>query len=163
MIWVDYLIIGVIFLSGVISLARGVVKEALSLVAWMIAFPRLDRPKFLLAEWFANLIAVPFSLRLAIAFLLLSLATLLFAAAVNYLLIKLVQTTGLTGTDRIFGLFFGIARGAAIITVLVLLAGMTLMPQDPWWQNSRLLNYFQGIALWVRSFMPPDIAGHIQF
>ncbi|ABA58144.1 CvpA family protein [Nitrosococcus oceani] len=163
MIWVDYIIIGIIFLSGLFSLARGFFKETLSLIAWVMAFWIGLNFSPQTAEWLADLIMVPPSLRLAIAFLLLLLATLLLAAIVNYLIVKLVHTTGLTGTDRIFGLAFGIVRGVAIITVLVILAGMTPMPQDPWWRNSQLLNYFQGLALWVRSFMPPDIAGHIQF
>jgi membrane protein required for colicin V production len=94
---------------------------------------------------------------------LLLLSTLLLAAIANFLLNKLVQATGLTGTDRMFGVLFGIARGVAIVTILILLAGMTPMPQDSWWQNSKLLGYFQGLALWARSFMPSDITGYIRF
>lgn len=163
MIWVDYLIIGIIFLSGLISLARGFARETLSLAAWGIAFWLALSFSPQVAEWLVGVISVPPSLRLAIAFFLLLLLALLIAAIVNHLLIKLVHTTGLTGTDRMLGVIFGIARGVAIVTVLVLLAGMTPMPQDPWWRNSQLLNYFQGLALWARNFMPPDIAGHIQF
>ncbi|ADJ28376.1 CvpA family protein [Nitrosococcus watsonii] len=163
MIWIDYAIIGIIFLSGFFSLARGFVKEALSLIAWVAAFWIGLNFSPQIAEWLADLISISPSLRLVIAFLMLLLATLLFSAIVNHFIVKLVQTTGLTGTDRILGLAFGITRGVAITTVLVILAGMTPIPQESWWQNSRLLNYFQGLALWVRSFMPPDIAGHIQF
>ncbi|QBQ56579.1 CvpA family protein [Nitrosococcus wardiae] len=163
MIWVDYLIVGIVLISGLISLARGFVKETVSLAAWILAFWVALGFSPEVAEWLAELISVPPSLRLAIAFFLLWLVTLLLAATINYLLAKLVQTTGLTGTDRMLGVIFGIARGVAIVTVLVLLAGMTPMPKDSWWQDSQLLNYFQRLALWARSFMPPDIAGHIQF
>jgi membrane protein required for colicin V production len=61
------------------------------------------------------------------------------------------------------GVIFGIARGVAIVTILILLAGMTPMPQDAWWQDSELLDYFQGLALWARKFIPSDIAGYIRF
>jgi len=37
LIWVDYLIISIIFISMVISLLRGFVKEALSLAGWIVA------------------------------------------------------------------------------------------------------------------------------
>ncbi|MCA9859406.1 MAG: CvpA family protein, partial [Thermomicrobiales bacterium] len=63
----------------------------------------------------------------------------------------LVDYTGLTGTDRLLGTVFGLARGAAIIVVLVLAAGLTPLPNDPWWQQSLLLGRFQEGALWLRS------------
>lgn len=38
MVWIDYAIMAVIGLSSLISLIRGFVKEALSLVTWFAAF-----------------------------------------------------------------------------------------------------------------------------
>src|SRR5699024_4687554 len=110
-----------------------------------------------IAEWLIDLISIPPSLRLAIAFFSLLLGTLLVTAIASSLLTKLVRTTGLTGTDRMLGIIFGIVRGVAVVTILILLAGMTPMPQDQWWQDSELLGYFQGLALWARSFMPSDV------
>ena len=37
MIWVDYAIIGLILISSVIGLLRGFIREAFSLVIWVIA------------------------------------------------------------------------------------------------------------------------------
>lgn len=163
MVWVDYLIIGIIVLSGLISLARGFIKETFSLAAWILAFWVALKFSPRGAALLDGAVAVSPSLRLAIAFFLLLLGTLLLAAIINHLISQLVKKTGLTGTDRALGVIFGIARGVAIVTVLVLLAGMTPMPQDPWWQHSLLLSYFQGLAYWTRSLMPPDIANYIQF
>lgn len=163
MLWVDYLIIGIIFLSGLISLARGFIKETFSLAAWILAFWVALKFSSQGAALLDGVAAVPPSLRLALAFFLLFLGTLLLAAIINHLISQLVKKTGLTGTDRALGVIFGIARGIAIVTVLVLLAGMTPMPRDPWWQHSLLLNYFQGLALWVRGLMPPDMADYIRF
>lgn len=163
MLWVDYLIIGIIFLSGLISLGRGFIKETFSLAAWILAFWVALEFSPQGAALLDGVAAVPPSLRLALAFFLLLLGTLLLAAIINHLISQLVKKTGLTGTDRALGVIFGIARGIAIVTVLVLLAGMTPMPQDPWWQHSLLLNYFQGLALWVRGLMPPDMADYIRF
>jgi len=94
---------------------------------------------------------------------LLFIGTLLVGGLVNYLAGQLISKTGLTSTDRILGMIFGIARGAVIVAVLVMLAGLTTVPQDPWWQDSMLLGYFQDIALWLRSFLPADIAERIRF
>ncbi|MGL4978074.1 MAG: CvpA family protein, partial [Plesiomonas sp.] len=38
MVWVDYAILGVIGFSSLVSLVRGFVREALSLVTWVVAF-----------------------------------------------------------------------------------------------------------------------------
>lgn len=137
-------------------------KEVLSLAAWIVAFGVALHFSPQIAEWLIDLISVPPSLRLVIAFFLLLLGTLLVTAIANSFLTRLVRTTGLTGTDRMLGIIFGIVRGVAVVTILILLAGMTPMPQDQWWQDSELLGYFQGLALWARSFMPSDVAGYIR-
>jgi membrane protein required for colicin V production len=74
-----------------------------------------------------------------------------------------VEKTGLTGTDRSLGVVFGLLRGLAIVTILVLAAGATPMPADIWWQNSLLIDHFVKLALWVREFLPAEIAQHINY
>jgi membrane protein required for colicin V production len=82
---------------------------------------------------------------------------------VNILVAQIVQHTGLTGTDRLLGIVFGLLRGVALITVLVLLAGLTPLPKDPWWSQSLFLPHFQNAALWLRNFLPPTFAEYVQF
>lgn len=159
MIWVDYAILGIIGLSALISVVRGFVREALSLAAWIaafwVAFHFFERGAELLVPY----ISVP-SVRLASAFLTLMVLTLLVGGVVNYLAGQLVQKTGLSGTDRMIGVLFGVVRGAAIVTLLVLLAGFTSLPKDPWWKQSVLLVHFQDAAVWLRGHMPADVAAY---
>jgi membrane protein required for colicin V production len=161
-IWVDYILLVIIAVSALLSLWRGFMKEALSLVSWiaalwvgMLFFHDLAR---VMRDW----IDTP-TIRNVVAFGLLFIGTLLVGGLVNYLAGQLISKTGLTSTDRILGMIFGIARGMVIVAVLVMLAGLTTVPQDPWWQDSMLLGYFQDIALWLRSFLPADIAERIHF
>ncbi len=160
--WVDYAILAIIGVSVVISLVRGFTKEALSLAGWVIAvwvgLSFADNLQNLLEPH----ITVP-SLRLIIAFLILFITTLFLAGLVNYLAVQVIKKTGLSGTDRMVGIFFGVARGALIAAVLVLIGGMTPMPQDPWWKESQMLHYFQDIAIWLRQFLPADIAANIRY
>jgi len=162
MVWVDYLIIGIIVLSSGISIVRGFIKEVLSLASWALAFwvavmfyPHVAT---LLSDYIATL-----SIRKFTAFMSLFLVTLVLGALVNHLISQLVEKTGLTGTDRTLGIIFGLARGVAIVTLLVLLAGATPMPKDPWWQNALLLEHFENMAIWVRDFLPTDFAQHIDY
>lgn len=162
MIWVDYFILGVIVVSGLLSLWRGFVKEALSLLTW-IAAPVIAILFYEeLAPWFERWVSVP-SARLALAFGILLVLVLILGGVVNYLIGQLVSKTGLSGTDRALGIVFGIARGVMVVGVLVLLAGLTQLPQDPWWQESIFLGHFVDLALWMRSFLPADIAANIQY
>jgi len=155
--WVDLILIGIIGVSLVISLVRGFVREAFSLAAWVVAFWISWAFFRELAVHLEPWVSVP-SLRLALAFAALMLVTLILGAMVNFLISQLVEKTGLTGTDRLLGMFFGVARGALLVAILVLLAGLTPIPNDPWWQESQLIPYFQDLAVWLRSFLPVDVA-----
>ena len=161
MIWVDYIILGIIGISALISLARGFVREAFSLAAWVLAFwvawsffrdlsPHLD--------WFKT----P-SVRLAISFVILFLVTLMLGGLVNFLIGQLVDKTGLGGMDRLLGMLFGAVRGVILVVILVILAGLTPLPNDPWWQQSQLIVYFQELAIWLKSLLPPEISENFNF
>ena len=162
MLWVDYLIIGIILISAAISIVRGFIKEVLSLVIWVLAFwvglTFANNLATLLIDYVDN----P-SIRIFSAFFALFAVTLILGALVNHLISELVEKTGLSGTDRALGVIFGILRGVAIVTVLVLLAGVTPMPQDDWWQNSLLIEHFQKLAIWLQNFLPQGIAENINF
>lgn len=158
----DIVILVIIGISALLSLIRGFIKEALSLVTWIAAFwvslAFTDRAADLLANW----VSLP-SARAALAFAGLFVTVLLLGGLVNYLIGQLVRKTGLSGTDRMLGMVFGVVRGAMVVAVLVLLAGLTAVPQDPWWQDSTLLPHFERIALWLRDFLPPDVAADVHF
>ena len=162
MAWIDIAIVALIVLSAVLSLFRGFVKEALALASWLmalwIAMIFYEQLASVLAQW----ISEP-SIQKVAAFSILFISVLLVGAIVNYLASGLVAKTGLAGTDRMLGVVFGVARGAFIVAILVLFAGLTPMPQDAWWQDSRLLGYFQEFALWMRDYLPKDMAENISY
>ena len=162
MIWVDYFILAIITISALLSLWRGFFKEALSLVTWVAAlwFAMLYFDDFggYLSQW----IETP-SVRGWVAFAMLFVAIVIAGGVVNFLVGKLVEKSGLSATDRALGMVFGVARGAVIVSVLVMLAGLTSVPQDPWWSESLLLAHFQDMAMWLRSFLPVSIQENIQF
>lgn len=160
--WVDYLIIAIIVISSGIGIVRGFVKEVLSLVSWAIAVWVAMTFYAQTAEMLTDYIATP-SIRTFAAFLGLFIVTLIIGALINYLISKLVEKTGLSGTDRMLGIVFGLLRGAAIVILLILLGRTTPMPSDPWWQASSLLGHFEPYAKWAHDFVPENIASHISF
>lgn len=156
MVWVDYLIPAIIALSAVFSLMRGFVREAISLVGWVIALWIALRYAKTLADLFLSSVSAP-SLRIIIAFTILFVITLMLAALLNHLASHLVRQTGLTGTDRLIGVIFGAVRGGVVVAMLVLVAGMTNLPQDPWWEKSLMIGHFQSLAAWLQVNVAPEI------
>ncbi|GAA6145352.1 MAG: colicin V production CvpA [Thalassolituus sp.] len=154
---IDWVILGIIGVSGLISLVRGFVKEALSLVSWLIAF--------LVARYFSGNLATLLqdsiatnSVRWMVAFAILFVATLVVLAMVNFLIAQLVKATGLSGTDRLFGMVFGVLRGVIVVVALVYGAQLTGIPQqDAWWQESTIIPYLETLADWARKTLPAAV------
>ena len=162
MAWVDLVIIGIIVLSALISLIRGFVKESISLVTWVVAgllALRYYGPMADLLEPFINSV----TLREWIGGGILFVATLIVGAIVNFIVSQLVSKTGLSGTDKTLGVIFGGARGVLIVTMVVLLAGLTPMPEASWWQDSVMIEFFQQLAEWVKGVIPADAVGKFGF
>jgi membrane protein required for colicin V production len=156
MIWVDIVVLGIVVISALISLMRGFVREALSLLGWLVSFWLAVTFAGDLAESFLSGISVP-SLRAAVAFTIIFVLVLVIMALINKLASQLVNKTGLTGTDRMMGMIFGLMRGVLVVSVLVFLAGFTAMPQDSWWQESIFMDVFHEFAVWLRHIVEPNI------
>jgi len=150
--WVDALILGIVLISSLISLSRGFVKEALSLVTWVVAGAIAWMFGGSLAHYFQPYIDTP-SVRIIAACALLFVVTLLIGALVNFLLTQLIRVTGLTGTDRLLGMVFGAARGLLLIVILVGLLSLAPVQQDTWWQQSTLIPHFLLIADWSKNLI----------
>ena len=88
-------------------------------------------------------------------------AVLIAGAIVGFLMRKLVAGSGLSGTDRLLGAVFGLGRGLALVTLVVLLLGFTPFPRDPWWHESRLLPSFQQGAQWAAAHMPAEVTKYL--
>ena len=156
--WVDWAIIAIILVSGLISLKRGFVREALSLVIWIVAGAVAWLFGGALAEHLGGFIETP-SARIIAACGILFVATLLVGALISFLLGELVRATGLTGTDRLLGMVFGVARGARLVVVLVGLLSLAPVQQDSWWRESSLVPHFLMVADWSKNLILNNV-GH---
>lgn len=160
--WADLVIVAIIGISALISLLRGFLREVLSLLAWVLAFWVALSFTQRVAPWLEPYVEVP-SVRLILGFAVLFVITLLSVSLIGHIIVKLVGKTGLTGTDRMLGLLFGMARGGIVVLLLVLMAGLTQIPQDPWWRQASLLAHFQRAAVGVKGYLPESIAEYIRY
>ena len=158
----DYAAITVVSLSALLGCWRGLVYEVLSLLGWVAAW--------MVARLFAADAApyMPAALggepaKAAAAFVALFVVTLMLGGIVSWLLSKLVKWVGLGWLDGLLGMLFGTVRGALLVLVLVLVAGMTRLPQEPFWRNAWASKPLENMALAIRAWLPDSVAQHVHF
>ena len=98
MTYIDFVIVGIVALSAVISVMRGFVKEAVSLITWVLAFWVSATFGGKLATLLPDAVSNP-QLRVAISFVALFLATLLVGGLANFLLSAFVSRSGARASD----------------------------------------------------------------
>jgi membrane protein required for colicin V production len=140
----DWIIVAIVSVSAIISLVRGFVREALSLLAWGVAFASATMFHAQAAHWLEGVMATP-SLRFITAWLGIFLTVLLGLGLINFLISRLIRASGLSGTDRFLGSLFGVGRGLIVVlTALILVPNLLPLKQDAWWRESTLIPYFLG-------------------
>lgn len=156
MIYADWALLGLVAISLLIGLWRGFIREVLDITVWALAFFIAFQFAGPVATLLDEQISVP-SARTAVAFGGLFLGVLILGGLITWLISKLVEKTGLTGSDRMLGGMFGLLRGVLLVIALVLVAGFTPLPQDPWWEHSQVIQAVLPLADWAAGFLPDSV------
>lgn len=158
----DFVVLIIFVVSIWISVVRGIVRESLSLAGWVIAY--MVAKAF--AKDFVSMLPLSItgdSLRVLISFSALFLSVLLVMSLITILSSALVKTVGLGSVDRLFGAFFGLARGLLAVLLLVLLAGLTTLPQEPFWQKALLSKPLEAGVIMTMPWLPQDLSKRINY
>lgn len=149
LIWIDWVIIALLTISTLISLKRGFVREALSLATWVAAFiiARTFHPQ--MQSLLASTVETPL-VRLIAAFAILFIGTLIVGAIINNMIGHLVRVTGLSATDRVLGMFFGLLRGVVVVVVAIAFTRYTPLAEDTWWRESLMIERLGVVEDWSR-------------
>lgn len=162
MSWLDYAVIGVLGVSIAWGAWRGLVREVISILGWVIAFLAANLFAGPLGEALAGEISTP-ELRLVVAFVAVFVGSLVITTLLGLLLSKLVQAIGLGGLDRVLGAFFGTARAVLIVLAATLLAGLTSAPREPFWRDSVTGAPLAQVALALKPLLPPAFADRLRY
>jgi membrane protein required for colicin V production len=159
----DYIIFAIIVLSVLLGWWRGIVYELLSLLSWVTSY-------FVAKSWGADFspympaVIESETLRSITSYLAVFVTTLILCGIASWSLNKLVKSFGLDWrTDGVSGAIFGFFRGVMLVLVLVLVAGLTKLPQTSFWQNAILSKPLQNTALLVKDLLPDDMARRVSF
>jgi len=158
----DYVFLGVLALSAVVGMWRGLVSEVMALLAWVLALVAAWRYAGAAAELLDGVIAEP-AWRQVAGFALIFVAVLLIAALLRFLLRELLRATGLAATDRFFGALFGVARGLAIAFAVVLLGGLIGVAREPWWADAMFAPPLETAVIAAKPWLPDAVAARIRF
>jgi membrane protein required for colicin V production len=158
----DYFVLAVMAISLLVGVTRGVVSEILALVAWVAAFIAAR----LWAAPVGNLLLAdlpdPLWRQLA-GFVAVFAAVLVGFALLRWVTTLLLKAVGLRPLDRVLGALFGVVRGMLVLLILVLLAGLTPLPQQQWWRQAIFAPPLETGVLAVKPWLPPELAKRIQY
>ena len=156
----DIAVIAILLVSLSLGLWRGLIYEALSLLGWPLAF--------VLSRVFANDV-VPMMpgeqevVRIMLAYAVVFVAALIVWGILVWLASKLIKAIGLGWLDRVLGGIFGALRGGLVVLALAWLAGLTQMPERPFWRDAQTARLVEDVALWSKVWLPDDIARRIHY
>ena len=154
----DWIIAAVILVSMIISVFRGFIKEAFSLISWILAiwlgitfcvqvgeiihqYIEIPTPKF--REW--------------AGFAAIFIATLFIFSLISYVVTKLLIRGPIKGVDRVLGVGFGFMRGVAIVVALLMVVRALGMEESQWWANSKHIAHFIPVMDVVEEMLPTSL------
>ena len=158
----DYLVLFVLISSVIISTLRGLVKEILSLLGWVVAFVVANMYGARLAPMLPDLVPGE-TARLIAAFVILFLGVRVLMGLLSLAIGALITASGLSLADRGLGGLFGLGRGIVIVLAAVILCGMTSIPQQDFWRNALLSPMAETGARTVKPFLPAALAQHVKY
>jgi membrane protein required for colicin V production len=158
----DFAVLAILALSTLFAFIRGVVRELVAIASWIAGVIAA----LTLGEQVATMLPVLESSPLArqvLAFALVFVGVLVLGTLIAFVLSKLVHAVGLGFIDRLLGAVFGLVRGVVAVLLLVLVAGLTKLPQQDWWQNATLGPALVDAALSIRPWLPPAWAERLDY
>lgn len=141
----DWAFVGLLLLSSLVGLLRGIFRETMSLVVWAAALFLAGRYAADVAPHLAGWID-PEPLRLWGARLLLFIGVLAIGGIASALISMALHGAGLGLPDRLAGMVFGLARGVLLVALTVLLLRVGGLTDEPWWGESKLIPYAAPLA-----------------
>ena len=157
----DYAVLTVLGLSLLWGLLRGFVRELVSMLGWVAAFVF----SMLFTQRLAGMMPPSLGPLLGslIAFLAIFIGVWVVSGFIGLVLSKIVQAAGLGWTNRLLGALLGLVRGAIMVLVVVMLAGLTPLPREAFWRNALLSAPIETALVAMKPLLPEALAQHIRY
>ena len=156
---VDIVIVLIIIASAIQGYRSGLITSVASLLGLIggIAIASWQYPQFV--GIFIPILRSE-ALSDAVSFALVALVVMLVAGLLGMLLKRLIHGIGLGWLDRITGLFFGLLRGALLITLCIVTLA-AFFPETRTLADAQLAKYFMGTAHLTSHMTPEELKAKI--
>ena len=158
--WVDLTLLGLLAVSVLMGLARGLVFELMSLVGWLVAYS--------VAQLFAPELAVYLpvgapgsALQQGLAFVLAFIAVLVTWSLLARLVRMALHATPLTLIDRLLGAGFGLLRGAVLLLAVATAVAYTPAQRSVAWQDSKAAAGLSQVLADLKPYLPVEVVRHL--
>jgi membrane protein required for colicin V production len=150
--WFDYLLIVLVTFSVIAGLMRGLLREAISLITWVVAvwmaFHFSERVEPYLGGLLTNDALRPWAARLLVFLVVLLIGTTLGVVIGHFLRVSMFS-----GMDRFCGAIFGVLRGFVVVAAFVILCHGLRLQTESWWHGSVLVPYAEHAANVLRGLV----------
>ena len=158
----DWGVLAVLALSTLFAFIRGFTRELIALLAWIFGIVAAIIFSPTVATWLPE-IGGHEAVRYILAFAMIVLLALFVGALVAWPLASVIRKSGLGFVDRFLGAVFGFARGALVVLGFVLIAGLTTLPRQDWWQNAALAPALVAAAMAAAPWLPEAWAQRLDY
>ena len=154
----DLAIIAVVVLSGVFAFARGFVREALSIAAWVGAAAITLYGFNYVYGFIFRFVTTPLLADL-IAGAGLFVISLIVLTILTGFVARFVQSSALSPIDRTLGLIFGLARGLVLVSLAYLVVDVSLPQNDQpgWIKEAKSERFLAKGADMLREVLPASL------
>ena len=155
--YLDFVLLGVMLISGLLALVRGFMREILSIAAWgaaaLVTLYSYNKLLPTAKNYFGS-----DTIALAVVIAGTFIGTLIIVSVITVRISDMILDSRIGALDRTLGFLFGLARGLLIVVVAFLFFTW-LVPdkQRPDWvtgAKSRVV--LQGTGDWLMSLLPDD-------
>ena len=148
----DVLIVVILLGSTIIGLLRGFVREAASLVFWILAIWAAWKFGPAVEPHLGGLLTDP-NVAPWVGRLVILVLVLLLGWVIGMLLSYFTRSLGLGVMDRVLGLLFGILRGLVLVGLMTIGGELLHLNQEEWWGRSKLVPYGETVGDWLRAMV----------
>ncbi|MBR1375374.1 MAG: CvpA family protein [Cardiobacteriaceae bacterium] len=155
----DIVLATILIVSTLVGIARGLFREILSLIAWVVALWVAIKLSPQVSENFVKQFIEADSIAYIASFGVIFFAALFAIGLVNLLLTSLFDAVKMGGFNRLMGMVFGFLRGLVIgaLVVAVISAVFPNLKATEAWTESKLRDGFENLAAWGIEQIPAEV------
>ena len=151
----DFLFGAIILISTGLAVYKGLVRELISLGALVLGFILAVLNYSRIGAWFADLTSSR-SIADFLGFMIIFIGCLVLGGLAAFVAKRFVKMASLDWADRALGGVFGLLRGCALASIIVL-ALVAFPVRESWLAQSRLSPYLMAVARGAALVIPGDM------